>query len=631
MTTNTPLLHNNPEWTRILSFLTLADLECLSQCYSSLKQIISSYLKNEHQLVIDDDTLFRYPIKHHKQLYDHYGSLTINLTINGCKIHSIETIYPFFRKIQQLNVNHVEGLCYLELSRHFPNLKKLIFTFNKAGANTFEQTDSLQSLYLHGNRPLVLPIYPQLESLTLIQQRITIPSDFQCSSLKSLTLEYCWTGLPYATVKKLPQLQHLRILRPVDWKKREQIEALNLQKADFFCYEIPSDQNLILRKLNEDCLRCMTSFLGTEDKICLREVHPIFHFLEIPPVYLIDRDSLYHRPLHTNWDCYTSFAPLVQKLSVYQFLEDGVLEPLPLFTNIQELSLHSGLLEPEDRRKRHWIKYIPNGLRKLSIFGDAIHNPPSLLDVFRRLNPTLETLNLECAFKPRSGGSLGLDELRRIKEFRCDDLSVCLEFINFLNYNKDTLRNLEITVRGGYHPWAEIAKLKLRSLTIRLLDRFEWDHGSMGNDLILHKLRELSIEHKRKEGIQNHSNLAFLKMLNGSKIRSFSYIGHSENFSFSLLERLRNLKELYLKLIGTYKWDNLSPGIFSMTKLRVLTLYGCQGVDLLSMVKGMPCLIVCNLIMGDKLDDEVVAEGKVFLRKAGRKLRLNGKELTEDS
>lgn len=194
----------------------------------------------------------------------------------------------------------------------------------------------LSSLHLEGNELISLDDLPKLKSLTLINQKVSIrhfPIAFP--ALKTLTIDYCWKGLKYSYVNKLPCLERLRVLRSVDWKTMSQIRALQLKSVRVqHCFQVPTEENVIL-KLNDDCLYHLQTFLSANDCISLFRAHSRFQQLRIPEF------ELYWGSIPRDSNILQRIGPLVNRLKL------SLTGHMDLHCSAQ-LSFFTGLKVPEN-------------------------------------------------------------------------------------------------------------------------------------------------------------------------------------------------------------------------------------------------------------------------------------------
>lgn len=437
-------LQASPGWSQILSHLSLPDLDSFAQSHCKLSEIVDSYLSKENPLTIDMDTLCNHPIATHEYLYIRYGSRASNLIINGIPGVALRQLMRYFPNLRQLTLSHMtledvlcKGSCPFIL-------RKLVLLNNKARGHEsihgLSRIPNLKSLYLRGNDRVLLDSLPRLQSLTVINQRLDFYA-LQCPALTSLTIDHCWRSLFYHNIQSLPRLEHFRVLGSVDWKQRQEIEALQVKHVHLDYYsEIPAQENLILR-LNDDCLLHLARFLPADQWVSLHEMHPRLQHLPIP-TFALNQKTLEDRPLRQHKEYYTRIGPLVSNLRVNRIADNVVRELMPLFTHLRELTLHMN-------RRVDIASCLPLGLRRLSLGGSMMDDGPLLRRIFRRLNPSLEVLSLShpesMYYAPEIyRHTRGLEELKHIREFQCDFFRASGEFLYFLELNQDSLTVLHI-------------------------------------------------------------------------------------------------------------------------------------------------------------------------------------------
>lgn len=102
-------LLDSPAWPKILLYLTLADLEQLSQSDQKLKRIVNSYLQNGNPLVIDSETVHLYPVnRQNESFYETTVSLVTNLVIIGLSEVDLDKIFKQFPRISKLTMRNVQ-------------------------------------------------------------------------------------------------------------------------------------------------------------------------------------------------------------------------------------------------------------------------------------------------------------------------------------------------------------------------------------------------------------------------------------------------------------------------------------------------------------------------------------------
>lgn len=244
----------NPCWNRILSYLPLSDIESLAKSHSRLKEIVKSYLREGNALLIDQETLWRYPIESNDNVYSKYGSLATTMEVTGFRNRSLLLLMPFFPKVQTLTVRRVYSGLYLKGSyEHNPSPLPGVRKLTLIGYSEEEKRDLSPS---ETKEPLALPYMSSLQSLTLIRCTIN-ESWWNQDRMRSLGLS--------------GQFRYTRDLMRVVSGMR------NLRKLSLDCYfihsaalDIPRGALPLLEELsitidyNQDG-KVMTEFLGALD------------------------------------------------------------------------------------------------------------------------------------------------------------------------------------------------------------------------------------------------------------------------------------------------------------------------------------------------------------------------------
>lgn len=392
---------SSPVWTHIFSYLTLSDIEAVVRSHPKHKETVKSYLRAGHKLVIDQDSLWQYPVGDNNNPYSKYGSLATNIEFQRLLGYEMESLIPLFPKIKELTLRDVRSPIRYRDKCYYNSLRKLTIIGSSDDKDHFLTPMECQE-------PIQLPCLMHLRSLTLI--RVTL-DEFWCRSLKRFTIDNCWSAIPFDVLKELYYIEHLRVLGSVDWKQKEQITALGFETLKVGRYlSIPVEENLILQ-LNDDCLLYLQKFLSSQDWISLQETHSRFQHLRIAR-YTSDDDSRKSHPVDTHDYFYKRIGSLVSSLDFRTKYVSDLEATMPYFTNLTELRLTF----VEDYNDK--IIIIPDGLCEFR-------------DMFRRLNGTLRVLHLvyvseedEDRFK-----TYGLGELTNIREFHCKKVDACEELI----------------------------------------------------------------------------------------------------------------------------------------------------------------------------------------------------------
>lgn len=275
------LLFQIPAWPHIFSYLTLADLETFGQVHWKLKEILNGYQKSPIALVVDQDTLRRFPMDSNRDVYLRYH-MTTEMELNGVLEPFLKKLFRHFPNIDNLTLRHMD-IRKLYRDEDIPSFLHKLSLVNSCIRPDFLKCFSMSSLHLEGNESIELDYNPYLKSLTLINQTVTY-GVFPYPMLEQLTIDYCWKAFEYDDVKKFSDLEALKVLRSVDWKTMSQIEALQLKSVEVQHYfQVPTQENLVLT-LNDDCLYHLQSFLPLVDWTCLSETHPRFQNLRISAI-----------------------------------------------------------------------------------------------------------------------------------------------------------------------------------------------------------------------------------------------------------------------------------------------------------------------------------------------------------
>lgn len=504
-------------------------------------------------------SLVKYPVRSNSTLYKYYGSHTTNLCIIRVLNFELRKLHEWFPIIKVLTLKGVE--IWKEGSKYpWPLLTKLAFDCGRYYFHLesyFGPLPELTELRMEGQGDVNLPQLPKLHSLTLAKEMIC--SGIANSPVQRLTIEHCWGNFGYKNIKTLQQLKHLRVLRAVDVKAKEEIEALSLQSVDYFCYESPSKANLFL-ELNDDCLLHLQLFLEIQDVIALFRTHPRFRTLRISKFFM---DNRYHEVM--TLEDLKEMAPLILQTNVFRMGASLFQELMPLFTNLQELNICF-----KETASAHYLSFIPNGLRALSLMD--LNQDPS--DLYRRLNATLNSLYFKC--KDVSLSFSGIDALQNIREFGCTgEVQVTEEFLRFLRQNKDHMRDLHLKngneIELDSEMWDVIGGMsKLKKLKIARPGKIP--KGSFP------ELEDLSIDFNFFGG-----EVEFLNSLDGSKLLTLSIpsFREAEAEVITALLRFKKLKRLYVPASFVGEILKLLQGFPHLKHISRGSFDGDQNIDLL--------------------------------------------------
>lgn len=569
-----------------------------------------SLCETPQEFVIDEDTLWQYPIKSNPEVYANFASRSTKVILDGVLEFDLEVLlFNFFPHIIDLTLRNVQVSREPKYDEYPQNLRRLSLincnVYRHFLIEWFGLMDDLESLHVQGKEYIHLPELRKLQKLTFL---IPYEIDVVCPSLKSLTLDHCWSGMTYQQVKGYRDLNHLKVLRSVDWKHKEEIYDLKLKSLDVHFWEIPEKENLILR-LNDDCLLYLQQFLSPEDWMTLHKTHPRFQKLAIS-VYEIYYESLALLPVKNNQQYYERIGPLVASLYINGLEQKELDELIPFFTNIQKLTL-------ENTDSEEINVGTPNSLKKLSLL---CQNCKSFKSLFRKLNSSLNALQIDDSdgyYRNREIGGLG--ELTNIHEFVGYEIPLTDRFLKFLKGNQNKMKTLcirlsEFTSEQGSELMCIISRMEsLSELTISIGD----SNVQIMNipNVSLPFLEKLDIECGQGMGLES-----FLMSLNCPKIKSFSCQGMQLECGQAISGRMKGLVHLNLSHTDGL-WNHLFPTVCSLTKLQSLS---CPLEDhhVLPLVKCLPqlSLLAASRIIGQ----DVIQDLQKYLKDVGQKLNING-------
>lgn len=595
----------NPCWTHILSYLTLADIESVARCHSTLMEIVKSYLRTGHPLVIDQNTLWLYPARTNRHVYSKYGSLATNIELRELRPPSLLLLMPSFPKVQELTIRRMYFPIYLRAHEYARSLFPAVRTLTLIGYREEEKRD-LNPLMT--NHPFELPYMGALQSLTLI--RMTVVGS-NCSTLRRLTIDRCWTAIPWEVVLEIPGLEYLRVLDRVDWQQKEQIDSLGVMTVQLTHYSpVPTEENLILA-LNDDCLLHLQRFLAPDDCISLQATHPRFQHLRVP-TYTSDSDSRERRPLDTQREFYERIGPLVSGLDLRAQKVSEFEAEMPFFTNLTELRMTMVEIREQDREEEEededsiYVVVIPRGLCEFR-------------ELFQRLNDTLRVLHLDYVTSERCDTFEvnGLSRLTNIVEIRCAKVSDSTEFFGFLEANQATMQSLSLT--GEFRSPKSLMQVVsgMRNLRTLHLDCGFFHSPALGIEKgALPLLQTLSISTATMQ--EGRVMRELLDTLDLCQLKTFRISGCQIN-SQAVWHRMVSLVELEVD------FRDVVPAVFVLTSLQKLRAYFWDDM-VLQLVQGLPQLKYLN---NDsyKLWDSSASAILEYLRQSKRTLLLNGYRL----
>lgn len=438
--------------------------------------------KSKSSLVIDEKFLLQ------KRTCRELGKTTINtttLTLRAVPESDIEWILVMFRDIKHLKLDNVEILNRNWL-RNLPNLQTLIILdsrivvevltkFFKRTLTSFQIMRSYCSIPLLGwedraSLGRVLGYLPRtLRHLSLdfacgldlsnFSNLLFLQSDMSLSDCynhvggdkwkekqanKSLTTLICPPDRDFVSTSEYlywKNLQHLRITSGVGIKEKTHLEYYlpNLRTLDIHCFLPPVNENQILT-LNDDCLLRILSFLKETAWAAMSDAHPRFSRLisaHILPCRFIDVDqyAMASRRSKEIGDDQKTYAYLGKYVKHAVASGDNNSVMKTFFTQLN--SLHANV----DECSNYQLNEYPKGIKRLKI---QLNNDifVSLKTNFRKLNPTLTSLNLFGSFIQDD-----LMELHNIRKFEAKKL-VNYDLIDFLTLNKDHLESLKINLQN---------------------------------------------------------------------------------------------------------------------------------------------------------------------------------------
>lgn len=587
-----------------------------------MKAIVDSYLQGGHKLVIEDDTLWKYPAHQYKNMYTSYASIATNVEFHSVYEFELDLIFPLFSNIDQLTLRNTK-INYWK--KEYPcSMRTLNLIKTQISSNWLDYVKNVDCLYLNGNEYFSYPYeLPQLTSLSVIGQNI-YSSNLQCPRIKRLVLEKCWYGLSYDKVKELNKLEHLKVLKTAGLKQKAEIEALGLKSADVNYIEIPVETNLILQLLNDDCLNFLGKFLNDEDLLTLHKVHPRFNCVRIKKLE-VNGESLKRIPFLDNRLFYERLAPFVTKLNIYVTDLVSFEEMMPLFTNLADLSLDFYNLSPCEAISAEIGQFVPAGIVKMYIRGFINNCSNNMTNMFRRLSPSLEILEIEYEYCDKEENEViklkphGLKELRKIKDLSCYFLNLNSDFLDFLRINKNTMERLEIHFErnDGFYPdfWNIISQMP--NLKMCNIQRYHESIPRIPRNSFP-QLQNLHID----DFYDNYENplIDFVISLNGSYLKSFRFKGDLFDFGSTISEKISNIEELSL-ICGYKTWCNLIPAIFVLKKLKRVHVEPLSNDDVLPLIAGLPDLV--ELKTKKALEPINIMKMRDYLKKVDRKLSFN--------
>lgn len=517
----------------------MVDMEAFALADPSLRLIVEAYLKKGKPVVIDGKTLGRFPelYYHPREIYEYYATHAKNFVLKSVNQFELGALFSKLRYTRALTL--IDIYVRLEDDRdwwrgipEFLHTLRVIDCILPELDKGIKNMSSLRTLHLqNSDHQYFSKKLRHLRELTLIQQSVSL----DCPNLRTLTIDRCWSGLD---CKRLHKLRHLRVLESVGYKEKAEIDALCLDSGDYYCCDIPTEENLILR-LNDDCLMHLMQFLDQDSIVNLHEAHPRFANLKIP-YFKIDYGSLRVRPFAKNIEYYTRIGALTTCLEVY---DDEVCPDLiALFTNAKEMSL-------EALENNTMFPSIPNGVRHLKFL--RLHDCNcDMSELFRRINPTLTVLHVGSSGSP---AIRGLSELHNIQKITLHHLEVTEEWIVFLEQNKAHLLRIELHIPHQKDTQELQHKLMLVICQMRHLRTLaiNWDLEDLPSipQGSLPMLERLEISHRVEKIPKAQESLSKLLLsLDGSRLRSLELRHNIVNFDHVILNKFAKIRTCWFAI-----------------------------------------------------------------------------------
>lgn len=561
--------------------MNLADLVFLSDADFSLRLIVEDYVKKGNPIVIDGDTLARYPTENvppiNRLSYWYWGIISTNVVL--ITVHELEifSLLKHFKKILELTLIRVDVSGDVLAGLPKTPRKLTVINCRMPGLNSaIHEMKNLQSLNLERtDRQIFSKPLPKIKTLKLVMQGM----EPNFPNLEQLTVDTCWRGITYKSVQEFKKLKHLKVLVPVGYKQKEEIQSLNLKSTDFYCYEIPKERNLILR-LNDDCLMHIQSYLTDRDIVYFHEAHFRFSNLSIPR-FVLDNNFLNRRPFQSNLQYYTRIGALVTNLDL---LCDGtpyLRNLIALFTNVKEVSIPSN----QNKQLRpiiHHLHSIGPGIEHLKLGYVYVENKYDMESIFHTLAPTLKSL----IFTSNSvtAAIAGLPTLRNIQKFSGQNFAIAEVFL-FLKYNCNHMQELDLGIKETEKKLApEVHKellllicqmKKLKSLTLNwLLEEFP---NVPNNSLPMLEVLKLS----HCDGNSNEQMNKFLLCLDGTRLRSFSRPQGRFTFARAVYDKMTNIESMAIPISDKEEILDVISGLPKLTALitcKISDVYTLQEV-----------------------------------------------------
>lgn len=473
----------------------------MSQVDGIFEQAVTDHFSFGNALYIDAQSLRECPVAENKKIYQQLGKFVTTVTLSGVTEENARLIFAHFKYIRELTLHKVvflgeeikgyptrierfqiidcrihetqikkwfkrisHTLISIQVSRSnckFPiggsgSISSLIrmlpnvahIRIREAGYLRFTTTSkSLTRLELVGSNCYILENVPALRYLSYdapfstyscIDPAQTFLHKLNCrETLRWLMLRQCPDD--YEVLLLFKNLSYLRIVESVEPEVIMTLQGLeNLKELDVHSFLPPDEDNLILTSLNDDCLLKVLSYLSQQDWISVGKAHSRFNHLVcdymIPRANIaVDDDFLCQYPLDERRDVYRMIGRHAKSLKFSCTQIQAWERVIPNFKRLTKLQIFGRKSMAKDH-----LNLIPDGLQVLRIVSSKQH---SLKRLFKRLNPTLKTLDINGQFDTSD-----LLELHQLREFKWDGFE--RDVNSSLGQNKN-LERLEMSLTRG--------------------------------------------------------------------------------------------------------------------------------------------------------------------------------------